>query len=167
MTPLSTPRTMPKKIALIGNHLPRQCGIATFTTDLLNALISEADETECCAVVMNDTPHGYHYPRQVRFEVDQMKLSDYPLAADFQNMNNVDVVCLQHEYGIFGGEDGAYLLKLLTHLRMPIITCQDPPSPDTGRCHLEPTRYAGGGDYGATLVDRHPNRCRRTLRSHR
>jgi len=115
-------RLWPKRIALIGNHLPRQCGIATFTTDLLEALVSEAGGVECYAVVMNDTPHGYNYPDRVRFEVDQMSLASHSLAADFLNMNNVDVACLQHEYGIFGGQDGAYILKMIDNLRMPIVT---------------------------------------------
>ena len=114
-------RLSPKRIALIGNHLPRQCGIATFTTDLLEALINEANDVECYAVVMNDTPDGYRYPSRVCFEVDQMSLASHSLAADFLNMNNFDVVCLQHEYGIFGGQDGSYIIKLIENLRMPIV----------------------------------------------
>lgn len=110
------------KIALIGNYLPRQCGIATFTTDLLTALAREAQDSELWAVVMNDVPQGYDYPPEVRFEIDQRRLSDYRLAADFLNMSHVDVVCLQHEYGIFGGENGSYVLELLGHLRMPVVT---------------------------------------------
>ncbi len=110
------------KVALIGNYLPRQCGIATFTTDLLTALSGELPRSECWAVVMNDVPGGYDYPPQVRFEIDQRALRDYRLAADFLNMSHVDVVCVQHEYGIFGGEDGAYILDLLAHLRMPIVS---------------------------------------------
>lgn len=110
------------KIALIGNYLPRQCGIATFTSDLLTSLKCEASDSEVCAVVMNDVPQGYLYPPEVRFEIAQKKLSDYRLAADFLNMNQVDVVCLQHEYGIFGGENGAYILELLAHLRMPVVS---------------------------------------------
>jgi glycosyltransferase involved in cell wall biosynthesis len=110
------------KIALIGNYLPRQCGIATFTTDLLTSLAKQAPDSQVCAVVMNDVPEGYDYPPEVRFEIDQKKLSDYRLAADFLNMNQVDVVCLQHEYGIFGGENGNYVLELIAHLRMPVVT---------------------------------------------
>jgi glycosyltransferase involved in cell wall biosynthesis len=112
----------PPKIALIGNHLPRQCGIATFTTDLLASMARENPKGECWAVVMNDMPGGYRYPSQVRFEVNQRVLSEYRLAADFLNMNRVDVVCLQHEFGIFGGENGAYIMDLLGNLRMPVIT---------------------------------------------
>jgi len=110
------------QIALIGNYLSRQCGIATFTTDLLTALAQEAHSSEVGAVVMNDIPSGYKYPPEVRFEIDQKSLSDYRMAADFLNMSQVDVVCLQHEFGILGGENGAYILELLTHLRMPVVT---------------------------------------------
>ncbi|MGC9452515.1 MAG: glycosyltransferase [Oceanipulchritudo sp.] len=107
---------------MIGNHLPRQCGIATFTTDLLAGLAEENPSGECWAVVMNDIPEGYRYPAQVRFEVNQRVLAEYRLAADFLNMNRVEVVCLQHEFGIFGGENGAHVMDLLGNLRMPVVT---------------------------------------------
>jgi len=109
-------------IAFIGNYPPRQCGIATFTADLLEAISAEAPETNCWAMVMNDIPDGYLYPPQVRFELNYKNLADYRLAADFLNMNEVDVVCLQHEFGIFGGSYGSYILTLLQNLRMPIVT---------------------------------------------
>jgi hypothetical protein len=116
----------PSKIVLIGNHLPRQCGIATFTSDLLAALSEENPSGEHWAVVMNDAPEGYRYPRKVRFEINQRVLADYRLAADFLNMNHVEVVCLQHEFGIFGGENGAYVLDLLSNLRMPVVSDYTP-----------------------------------------
>jgi len=122
MSHLSARRAMPGKIVLVGNYLPRQCGIATFTTDLLTALAQENPEGECWAMVMNDVPEGYRYPPEVRFEVNQRTLSDYRMAADFLNMSQVDMVCLQHEFGIFGGEDGSYILELISHLRMPVVT---------------------------------------------
>ena len=109
-------------IALIGNFLPRRCGIATFTTDLLAALAAESPKYQCYAVVMNDTPRGYLYPSQVRFEVSDKHLPDYQLAADFLNVNQVNVVCLQHEFGIFGGAHGSHILMLMRHLHMPIVT---------------------------------------------
>ncbi len=112
----------PYTIGFIGNYLPRQCGIATFTTDLLQAIAIEAPKVNCWAVAMNDVPEGYPYPPQVRFELNQKTASDYRLAADFLNMNLVDVVCLQHEFGIFGGEHGSLILQLLHGLRMPIVT---------------------------------------------
>ncbi|HXK58751.1 MAG TPA: glycosyltransferase family 4 protein [Acidobacteriota bacterium] len=117
-----TEDSYPRKVALIGNYLPRRCGIATFTTDLLTALAEENPLAEFWAVVMNDVTEGYEYPAQVRFEIDQRTLADYRLAADFLNMNRVEIVCLQHEFGIFGGENGAHLLDLLGNLRMPVVT---------------------------------------------
>ncbi len=69
-------------IAVVGNYPPRQCGIATFTFDLVNALSSELKEANCWAVAMNDVPEGYQYPHQVRFEMAQKDLSDYRLGAD-------------------------------------------------------------------------------------
>jgi len=89
---------------------------------LVTALNAENPEGECWAVVMNDKPEGYRYPSQVRFEVNQRMLTDYRPAADFLNMNRVEVVCLQHEYGIFGGENGGHVLDLLSNLRMPLVT---------------------------------------------
>ena len=74
------------------------------------------------AMAMNDVPEGYSYPQEVRFELDYKNLADYHLAADFLNMNRVDMVCLQYEYGIFGGNYGGYILELLQNLRMPVIT---------------------------------------------
>ncbi len=115
-------RSSPHKIALVGNHLPRQCGIATFTTDLLGALTMEGQEADCWAMVMNDIPEGYEYPARVRFELNQKLLTDYRLAADFLNINMVEAVCLQHEFGIFGGEQGSHVLELLAGVRMPVIT---------------------------------------------
>jgi len=110
------------KIALIGNFLPRRCGIATFTTDLHRALAVEESSAEFWAVVMNDLAEGYHYPGEVRFEINQKTLAEYRLAADFLNMSQVDVACLQHEFGIFGGDNGAYIIDLLSNLRMPVVT---------------------------------------------
>lgn len=111
-----------RKIAFIGNYLPRQCGIATFTTDLCQAVIAEYPETNFFAVAINDTPDGYNYPSQVRFEINEQSLSSYQQAADFLNYNNVDLVCVQHEYGIFGGPAGSHVLTMLRELRMPIVS---------------------------------------------
>jgi len=109
-------------VAVIGNYLPRQCGIATFTTDLVEALSAEAPDIYCWAVAMNDRPEGYPYPGKVRFEINQNKLSDYSMASRFLNISQPDIVCVQHEYGIFGGPAGGHLLKLLGDLRMPVVT---------------------------------------------
>jgi glycosyltransferase involved in cell wall biosynthesis len=109
-------------IAVIGNYLPRLCGIATFTTDLVEAISKEAPNVNLGAVVMNDIPEGYKYPEKVQFEIQQNKLSDYSIASEYININQMDIVCVQHEYGIFGGPAGSHVLKLLGELRMPVVT---------------------------------------------
>src|SRR5258708_7795739 len=111
-----------KRIAFIGNYLPRQCGIATFTTDLCEAIAGEYKGTSCMALPVNDIEAGYDYPPRVRFELTEKDIDSYRRAADFLNINNVDMVSLQHEYGIFGGRAGSYILALLRELRMPIVT---------------------------------------------
>ncbi|MBI5652319.1 MAG: glycosyltransferase [Chloroflexi bacterium] len=110
------------RIAFIGNYLPRQCGIATFTTDLCEAVAREYAGTTCIALPVNDIEAGYAYPARVRFELTEKDIDSYHRAADFLNINNVDLVCLQHEYGIFGGNAGSHILALLRELRMPIVT---------------------------------------------
>lgn len=109
-------------VAVIGNYLPRQCGIATFTTDLVEALSAEAPDINCWAIAMNDTPEGYAYPKKVSFEINQNKLSDYSIASQFLNISQTDIVCVQHEFGLFGGPAGSYLLRLLSDLHMPVVT---------------------------------------------
>jgi glycosyltransferase involved in cell wall biosynthesis len=107
---------------MLGNHMPRHCGIATFTTHLSEAVASEFSELDCFVLAMNDPGKRYAYPPRVRFEIAQGDVASYRRAADFLNVNNVDVLCVQHEYGIFGGKAGGYLLALLRELRMPIVT---------------------------------------------
>lgn len=112
-----------QKIAVIGNYLPRQCGIATFTTDLSQSLAQELPvEENLINIAMDDIPEGYNYPHQVKFRVRQNVPSDYFWAADYLNANQYDIVIVQHEYGIFGGENGSYILKMLRALKMPVIT---------------------------------------------
>jgi glycosyltransferase involved in cell wall biosynthesis len=110
------------RLAFIGNYAPRQCGIATFMTDLCEAIAAEYNEIKCIAVPVNDTETGYDYPPRVRFELAEKDLDSYRRAADFLNLNSVDLVCLQHEYGIFGGRAGSHVLALLHELNMPIVT---------------------------------------------
>ncbi len=111
-----------RKIAFVGDHLPRKCGIATFTSDLRTAIAGAYPESECLVVSVNDFADGYQYPEVVRFEIEEQDLSSYLRAADFLNINNVDVVCLQHEFGIYGGPSGSHILALLRELRMPVVT---------------------------------------------
>ncbi len=111
-----------KSVAVIGNYLPRRCGIATFTTDLVEGLSAQAPDMDIWAAAMNDRPEGYLYPDKVRFEIGQSKLSDYGTASQFLNISQTDIVCVQHEYGLFGGAAGGHLLKLLGDLHMPVVT---------------------------------------------
>jgi glycosyltransferase involved in cell wall biosynthesis len=110
------------RVALLGNHLPRQCGIATFTTDLGEAIAAVAPDVDCFVLAMNDGAHRYAYPGRVRFELADNDAAAYTRAADFLNVNAVDVISVQHEYGIFGGKGGSHLLTLLRGLRMPVVT---------------------------------------------
>src|SRR5690349_19711545 len=114
--------TKVRKIAFVGDHLPRKCGIATFTSDLLAAVASSHPQSQCLAVSVNDLPGGYEYPEVVRFEIEEQDVSSYQRAADFLNISNVEIVCLQHEFGIFGGPAGSQVLALLRALRMPVVT---------------------------------------------
>jgi glycosyltransferase involved in cell wall biosynthesis len=111
-----------RTIAILGNHAPRQCGIATFTTDLSDSLTGEFSDLDCFVVAMNDGGRRYDYPDRVRFEIAESDAASYRRAADFLNVNDVDVVCVQHEYGIYGGKAGGDVLALLRELRMPIVT---------------------------------------------
>ena len=113
---------LPTRIAFIGNYLPRECGIATFTTDLCSALAAEYGEDRLFAIPVNDPDSNYDYPKRVRLEITQEDISSYERAADFLNFNGNDLVCLQHEYGIYGGDAGGHILTLLRKLKMPIVT---------------------------------------------
>jgi glycosyltransferase involved in cell wall biosynthesis len=113
---------LPSRVAVIGNYLPRKCGIATFTTDLCDAIHAEYGATELLALPVNDIEEGYSYPARIRFELSQDDLASYTQAADFLNFSNIDLVCLQHEYGIFGGPSGSHILELLRRLQMPVVT---------------------------------------------
>ncbi len=129
------------RIAFIGNYLPRQCGIATFTTDLCEAIALKYKNTTCIALPVNDIAAGYIYPDKVRFELTEKNIDSYLRASDFLNINDVDMVCLQFEYGIFGGKAGSHILALLRGLRMPIVTTLHTilknPDPDQRRVLVE------------------------------
>ena len=114
--------SLPSRIAVIGNYLPRQCGIATFTTDLCEAISAEYGAARLLALPVNDTQEGYDYPARVRWSLSQDDAQSYQEAAEFLNFNNIDMVCLQHEYGIFGGPAGSHILELLRGLKMPVVT---------------------------------------------
>src|ERR1041384_3570536 len=111
-----------RKVAFLGDYLPRKCGIATFTTDLRCAVAAAFPAIQCPVVPVNDLEEGYDYPPEVRFEIAEQDLPSYLRAADFLNISDVDVLCVEHEFGIFGGPAGSHVLALLRELRMPIVT---------------------------------------------
>jgi glycosyltransferase involved in cell wall biosynthesis len=133
--------SLPSRIAIIGNYLPRQCGIATFTTDLCDAISTEFGTERLFALPVNDPESQYDYPERVRFELTEEELASYDRAAEFLNFTNVDLVCVQHEYGIFGGPAGSHILELLRQIRMPVVTTLHTvlrePNPDQYRVMVE------------------------------
>ncbi len=102
-----------QKIAFVGDYLPRKCGIATFTYDLCTSVATQYPGSDCFVVPINDISSGYDYPAEVRFEIEEQEVDSYLRAADFLNFANADVVCLQHEFGIYGGPAGSHVVRLL------------------------------------------------------
>lgn len=121
-----------RKIAFVGDYPPRKCGIATFTHDLRNA-VAQLATTDCIVVPVDDIAGGYDYPPEVRFQMSEQDRDSYRRAADFLNFSDVDVVSLQHEFGIYGGPSGGHILTLLRDLRIPVVTTLHTvlPKPDT------------------------------------
>src|SRR3981189_2763770 len=111
-----------RPLPFIGNSLPRHCGIATFTTDLQQAISTSRSDLETSIVAMTDHGQTYDYPASVALQIKDGNIEDYVRAADFLNAGRFDTVCLQHEFGIFGGEAGAHILVLLSRLTMPVVT---------------------------------------------
>src|SRR5258706_281605 len=109
-------------VALVGSYVPGQCGIATFTKALRDAVAAETGERQASVVAIDDNAAGYDYPDEVRFQIPQHKQVEYVSAADLLNVNQIDCVLLQHEYGIYGGKDGSHVLEFARTLRMPIIS---------------------------------------------
>lgn len=122
------------KVALIGNNPPRLCGIATFTRDVRSGLLDAFPELSINVYAMNDRGAHYVYPDEVVCSIDQDDLASYARAAHRINASGADVVCVQHEYGIFGGAAGGYLLKLLDRVTAPVVvtlhTVLEHPSPE-------------------------------------
>ncbi len=110
-----------KRIAIVGNYLPRRCGIATFTTHLVSALKLYDPNVQIDVIVMNEG-EACSYPLEVKLVIDRSDFEAYAKAAEFLNSGNYDVVSVQHEYGIFGGEAGAFLLSMLREVNSPIVT---------------------------------------------
>src|SRR5579859_6055288 len=118
----ATPTGPIRNLAMLGSHVPRQCGIATFTADLSDAIAVAFPAIDCFVLAMNEAGSRHAYPPRVRFELDESDLASYRNAAELLNAGSADVVSVQHEYGIFGGDAGSHVLQLLKALRMPIVT---------------------------------------------
>ncbi|MCB0747439.1 MAG: glycosyltransferase family 4 protein [Ignavibacteriae bacterium] len=115
-------KKIPNKIAFIGDYLPRKCGIATFTSDIFANIDVQYPHNNCFVIAVNDIKEGYNYPKEVKFEIEEQELASYRRAADFLNFNNTEVVSLQHEFGIYGGQSGSHILALLRDLHVPVVT---------------------------------------------
>src|SRR5215212_9001986 len=108
--------------AVVGSYFPRQCGIATFSKDLRDAVAEEIGQKQASVIAIDDNAAGYAYADEVRFQIPQHKQVEYISAADLLNVNQIDCVLIQHEFGIYGGKDGSQVLEFARTLRMPIIT---------------------------------------------
>ncbi len=108
-------------VAFVGTYGPRRCGIATFTSDLAHAVASTDQRVAPMILAVTDPSGQYQYPSEVKFEIRQNTKADYARAAEFVNYSQVRLVSIQHEYGIFGGDDGGYILDFVRALRVPAI----------------------------------------------
>src|SRR4030042_2041407 len=103
----------------VGSYIPRKCGIATFTKDLTNAI--NALNPRALAEIMVLNNNGYDYPWEVKFRINQDDLRTYIGAADYINDSSAEIVCLQHEFGLFGGKDGEYAISFLERIKKIIL----------------------------------------------
>jgi glycosyltransferase involved in cell wall biosynthesis len=110
------------KALFIGTYIPKECGIATFTSDLLNSVYGANNNIHCEVIAVSDPSENCNYPEEVVFQIERNKLEDYYRAADFINNSDADVICLQHEFGLFGGEAGDYIFALISGISKPVIT---------------------------------------------
>ncbi len=148
------------KIALLGDYPPRKCGIATFTRDLRNGLASLMPDWDCPVVSVTEPGNDQPYPVEVRFEIPENDIAAYERAADFLNLGHIDALCLQHEFGIFGGQAGSHVLALLKRARMPTVTTLhtilENPCPDQRRVFEEvlrlSTRLVVMSERGASML---------------
>jgi hypothetical protein len=111
-----------QRVAFIGNYLPRRCGIATFTHDLHRGVSTARPDLETSVVAMTDPGCTYDYPPTVRLQIHDETIGDYVDAAEFLNSAGFDIISLQHECGIFGGEAGRNIIELISRFEMPIVT---------------------------------------------
>lgn len=143
---MTSPAPPLHRIAFLGNHPPRICGLATFTGDLRNAVAGAVPDAECFVLAMTDASATYDYPPEVWLDIAADDVQAYVRAAEFLNDVNADILCVQHEYGIFGDAEGERVLALLRHTRMPVVatlhTVLDHPTPSQFRVMQGLIRHA-------------------------
>jgi hypothetical protein len=110
------------KVLFIGTYVPKECGIATFTADLLNSVSMGYNDVHCEVIALNDPSETYNYPEEVVFQIQRDRIEDYYRAADYINQSDIDIVCLQHEFGLFWGDAGDYIFALLSGINKPVIS---------------------------------------------
>lgn len=111
-----------KSLVFLGNYAPRCCGIATFTQDLRASVMGTQSDLKAPVVMVSDHPGAYAYPPEVSLVLEERSRPDYRRVAREINRSGAEVVSLQHEFGIYGGADGEWLIDLLRELRMPVVT---------------------------------------------
>jgi glycosyltransferase involved in cell wall biosynthesis len=149
------------RVAFLGDFPPRRCGIATFTRDLRNALALRRPRWTCPVVAVTDPGQDYDYPEEVRFEIPERDVTAYRRAADFLTLSHGDLLCVQHEFGIFGGPSGAHLINLLRRLRQPVVstlhTVLQEPSEDQRRVMADLVRCSDAlvvmSDRGRSILE--------------
>lgn len=111
-------------ISFVSSYIPRQCGIATFTNDLVSSIrkLSTDEKYSLNITALNDIPEGYKYPAEVKFEIKDKNVNDFNEAAYYLNLSDSDVINIQHEFGLYGGEAGSNILYLLERLKKPFVT---------------------------------------------
>ena len=113
------------KLVLIGTYPPRECGIGTFSNNLFTSMLGRQEGRESVhegyVVALNDHDLTYDYPQEVKLTIRQEQQEDYLKAAKFINLSGSDLCILEHEFGIFGGQSGVYILPLLHRLEVPLI----------------------------------------------
>jgi glycosyltransferase involved in cell wall biosynthesis len=113
---------MNSRICVVSSYPPRKCGIATFARDLRQAIAQASPDGNTSVIAMTNEGEAYSYPPEVVFEIRQNESKDYGLAADYANLSGFDVLCVQHEFGIFGGPEGRYITEMMERFRGPVVS---------------------------------------------
>src|SRR3989344_4319684 len=119
---LITTKARAIRVIYVSSYIPRYCGIATYTKDLTNAINLLNPYAQAEIMVLNREVEKLEYPWEVKYKIEQDNLSTYLQAADYVNQSGANLVCLEHEFGIFGGNNGEYILPFIESLKIPLVT---------------------------------------------